>query len=163
MKKLINKCKRKDSVITGIGKNLDYWHLPRSSPFRKETKNRQFVDLIEGWTGVAYKKKHLDTSIVRYILQNSCKSCQVSDDLVLSAAIHFTGYKIQTLGNNDHIRELSWSRGTDAIHRGGGSDKEYIGHGGGGADAHYDNYRVCLDKIMYSRAFIYKYLVNTSE
>lgn len=156
LKKLIEQCKVHDCVITGLGKYLSYWNLPRMRPFRMKLESSKCVDLIEGWSGVAYRKKHLDTAWVRRILQNSCTECFVSDDLVLSAAIHLKGYSIQTLSSTHPrrqnqlamtIRELAWSHGSDAIHRGAGSSKTYEGHEQNGVDAHYDNYKRCLDQI----------------
>jgi hypothetical protein len=156
LKKLIEQCKLHDCVITGLGKYLRYWNLPRMRPFPMKLASSKYVDLIEGWSGVAYRKKHVDPAWVRRIIQNSCTECFVSDDLVLSAAIHLKGYSIQTLSSSHPRRqnqlaraigELPWSHGPDAIHLGAGSSKTYEGHERNCVDAHYDNYKCCLDQI----------------
>jgi GR25 family glycosyltransferase involved in LPS biosynthesis len=156
MIKIIEQCIQHDCVSTGLGKNLSFWKLKRQEPFQDKLESTQFVDLIEGWTGVAYKKKMVNPELVSLFIKSN-KKCLMGDDLTLSAIVKISGYRIMSWKgysgpssqNKEALmfKEQPWSHGSDAIHMGAGVGQVTLGHENGGEDAHYDNYKVCLSTI----------------
>jgi len=138
--KLVIQCIKSNCVITGIGKRLSDWNLSSNkiSPSRKP-----YVDIIEGWTGVAYKPSMIDIDFCVKMI-NGSSYCKLSDDLVLSWGIRRRGFKIKSLMLSTSLfKELFWGLGNDAIHYGAGS-KNPNKH----IQAHYYNYAKCFKKLL---------------
>lgn len=141
---LIEHCKNKDVVVTGIGKNLSYWSsakygkMPRVSPFEHAPKGN-YVDLLEGFSGVAYKRKFFPDIKLLVQLSKIAKDCYLSDDLVLSFYLKLFGRRILSLfkmgkygydfSNTTYkLSGYNWGLQNNALHKGGGlnSDVENI-------------------------------------
>ena len=133
---LINNCKEKDVVVTGIGKNLNYWSsakygkMPRVSPFEYTPKGN-YVDLLEGFSGVSYKRKFFPDIKLLVRLSKVAKNCYLSDDLVLSFYLKLFGRRILSLhkmgkygyefSNTPYkLKEYKWGVASNALHKGGG-------------------------------------------
>jgi hypothetical protein len=130
---LIQLCKDQDVVVTGIGKNLSYWSSPkygamkRTNPFEYVPKGN-FVDLIEGFSGVAYKRKFFPDIRLLISLSQLSKECYLSDDLVISFYLKLWGRRILSLNKMGHygysfsntkfkLQEYSWGLQNDALHK----------------------------------------------
>ena len=133
---LIEHCKTKDVVVTGIGKNLSYWaskkygSMPRVFPFDHKPRGN-YVDLLEGFSGVAYKRKFFPDLYLLQKLSNVAKDCYLSDDLVLSYYLKLFGRRILSLNkmgkygynfsNTTYkLQGYNWGLQNNALHKGGG-------------------------------------------
>ena len=135
MSQLVYHCILYDEVITSVGKPLSHWRLSR-----KQWTHRKppYVQLVEGWTGVAYKRKMIDINVLQSYVNKSVH-CYVSDDLLLSFMIQKLGYKIRSLGVNEKIfKEMHWGLGDDAIHLQTTNEQ-----------AHFSNYKKCLSTLKF--------------
>jgi hypothetical protein len=99
--------------------------------------NTHFSEFLEGYCGVLYKKKFLDTIRLdltdEYILQLP-KYCFQSDDFVLSNSLVKNGIPIFVIGQSEVLdRQLEFGYGNDALHFGADGTSE--GNG--------DNYHKC--------------------
>lgn len=137
---LIKYCLQNDVVVTGIGKNLSYWSsakygkMPRFFPFdHKPTGN--YVDLIEGFSGVAYKKKFFPDIELLERLSKVAKDCYLSDDLVISFYLKLFGRRILSLHKMNiygyefshtkyKLSEYPWGLSENALHKGGGMNEK---------------------------------------
>jgi len=109
----------KDSVITG----KSYMYL--SPSFRQGHLDARSVELLEGFSGVAYRVKFLKGIENEIDFSKLPKSCYASDDFVLSNYILKKGYKIKVINESLHykkLKELSYGFGEDALHKGAGTD-----------------------------------------
>lgn len=138
---LINTCNKTDSVVTGIGKSLDYWstkkfgNLERASPFEFKPKSTS-TDILEGFSGVAYKRKCFPNLNLLEKLSKLSVECFLSDDLVLSFYLKLFGYRIISLFKSGKygypnfgktkfkLHYYQWGLQNDALHKGGGLNIE---------------------------------------
>ena len=103
-----------------------------------------YVDVIEGWGGIAYKKSFLDIPKIRKLLKKG-KVCKLSDDLVISYVLSKKKIKRKVVSNkyfsgNEDVKPLSYGLGKGALHQGSG-----IGGIEEGVDANMIKYRDCLE------------------
>lgn len=156
---LIKYCNEKDVVVTGIGKNLSYWSkkpygkMSRSEPFEYKPK-KPYVDLLEGFSGVAYKKKFFPDLKLLLKLSSIEKNCFLSDDLVLSYYLKLFGRRIYSLASAnkygyDKLTTYSWGLQNNALHIGGGLNKNNIKQ----IDMNYIKYPKCYKAL---NAFVKK-------
>lgn len=137
---LIEQCKSKDVVVTGIGKNLSYWaskkygSMPRVFPFDHKPKGN-YVDLLEGFSGVAYKRKFFPDLKLLQSLSKVAKDCYLSDDLVLSYYLKLFGRRILSLNKMGKygynfsntplkLQGYNWGLQNNALHKGGGLNSQ---------------------------------------
>tara|TARA_B110000977_G_C11084488_1_gene494129 strand:- start:502 stop:2157 length:1656 start_codon:yes stop_codon:yes gene_type:complete len=133
---LIQYCRTRDVVVTGFGKNLSYWaskkygNMPRVTPFEYPATG-SYVDLIEGFSGVAYKRKFFPDLNLLVTLSKITKDCYLSDDLVISFYLKLWGRRILSLmrmkkygwgfENSKYTLKLyDWGLQNNALHKGGG-------------------------------------------
>jgi len=146
---LISYCKSKDVVVTGIGKNLSYWSnkkyglIKRREPFEYVPKN-PYVDLLEGFSGVAYKKKFFPNLNLLLQLSSLDKVCLLSDDLVLSYYLKLFGRRILSLSSikkygYHKLFPYNWGLKNNALHLGGGLNKNDVFN----IDMNYIKYQQC--------------------
>lgn len=135
-KHLIKECTKRDCVVTGIGKNISYWSskkygpMPRVFPFDFKPKGIH-VDMIEGFSGVAYKKKFFPDIPLLKKLNSISKECMLSDDLTLSFYLKLFGRRIVSLNKMKlygyrfsktkyKLDTYHWGLKNNALHKGGG-------------------------------------------
>ena len=100
------------------------------------------LDMVEGWGGVAYKKRLVDLAVLRKMSGLSLK-CGVSDDLVISfmlARKRITRRQI----DNEYYRQsmlvpMQFGLGEDALHYNYGNEP---------GDINYKKYVACLDDLQ---------------
>lgn len=119
-----------DNVVGASAQNLGFWDISyaRWPETGAKTLNcgktgESNCDVIEGFGGVAYKPKFLDTEMLRKLSSFTySKDCFASDDLVISYVLATKGVA-RTKISNEFIAipfQLSYGFGPDALHRGGG-------------------------------------------
>lgn len=133
---LVKQCIAKDCVVTGIGKNLKYWSskqygaMPRVFPFDFQPKG-SYVDLLEGFSGVAYKRKFFPDIPLLKKLNDVSKECMLSDDFTLSYYLKLFGRRILSLNKMGiygypfsktkfKLDAYYWGLSDNALHKGGG-------------------------------------------
>jgi len=132
---LVCSCILHDEVVTGVGKNLKHWRLHVD---QWSIPKAPHVQLVEGWTGVAYKRKMIDPIFLQSLVLSS-KKCALSDDLVISYSLFKAGHQIRSLQMNENkFKEMEWGLGEDAIHL----------HTKRHEQANYENYAKCLRHIQ---------------
>ena len=169
---LIEKCKTNNVVVTGIGKNLDFWEskkygmMPRRKPFEFRPK-QNYVDLIEGFSGVAYKKSFFPNLSLLKTLSKTCKECFVSDDFVISFYLKLFGRRILSLNSlelyglsNQNKTKYSfnlyeWGLGNNALHKGGGLKNDVFN-----IDVNKIKYPICY-KVLIQYFTSYETKINS--
>lgn len=123
-----------NTVVAGSGQNLNYWNI--QSMFPQTDKNNalntytyntnNYVDIVEGFGGVAYKPKYVDTELMKYLSEH--KQCFVSDDMVISFVLAYSGVNRLKISNDyfslENIKQYSYGFHEDALHRGAGIDNK---------------------------------------
>lgn len=97
-----------------------------------------FVDILEGYSSVAYNKSLMNMDVIDLILHLN-KFCKLSDDLTISYSLRIRGVKIKSLKRGEDIYPFSYGQQADALHKGGGE---------GGEDANFIKYKKCLMELM---------------
>jgi hypothetical protein len=118
--------------------------LKRTNWPEKRKPRFPYVDVIEGWGAIAYKKGFLDIPLVKKLLKKG-KVCKLSDDLVISYVLAKNKIKRKVIMNkyfsgNEDVKPLSYGLGKGALHQGSG-----IGGIDEGVDANMIKYRDCLE------------------
>lgn len=129
---LINKEK---AVISGSVQDLDYWSIkdfgfPNGTPKKVAQKNRKSEykkgDVVEGFSGIAYRVRDVDLELMHHFSQDKdFKACFVSDDLLISFILAYSGIERYTVVNKylhpHFIKPLPYGLfGEDALHHGAG-------------------------------------------
>lgn len=151
---LIDLCKTKDVVVTGIGKKLSYWNskkygkLNRVEPFEYKPQ-KYHTDLVEGFSGVAYKKKFFPDLRLLNTLYRLSKDCYLSDDLVISFYLKLFGRRILSLSKMKKygyhmLNGYSWGLNDNALHKGGGMNKNNLKS----IDMNYVKYPKCYKTLV---------------
>jgi len=89
-----------DEICTGAG--FVFGDYPGSA-FNKEQwpqkKSTKYVDIVEGWGGIAYKKSLVTDQMIKEILQlnNISTICKLSDDFTISYILAKHGVKCREI------------------------------------------------------------------
>lgn len=116
------------AVIAGWGSDLKNWNIPafawpaaRAEAFKPGRWEMKPCDMVEGFSGVLYPVNAVDTAFIRHLLQTS-RSAFVSDDLVFSAALAWTGVPRYSGGWRNEVWPFPWGYEGDALNKGAGLD-----------------------------------------
>lgn len=102
-----------------------------------------YVDVIEGWGAIAYKKEIINLNFIKK-LNNVGTVCKLSDDLTLAYSHATYAIKRKMINNkyysgNEDVFPLEYGLGKDALHRGSGTEHT--------DNANLIKYKECLDLI----------------
>lgn len=135
-----------DKIFTGAG--FKFGDYPGSDFDRKlwptKKTSSKYVDIVEGWGGIAYKKKLMTTKVLFEILSlnNVSTTCKLSDDFTISYVLAANGIKcVEVPGIREYLEPFNYGEGEDALHKGSG-----VG-GTGAEDENMNKYHVCLADI----------------
>lgn len=112
--------------------------------FPGKKPKKPFVDMVEGWLGVAYSKNLVNDSEMEQIADLS-KECLLSDDLVISYILSKHNVPVAKIKNKYLGYQLSYlyGSGPDALHKGGGTGKVHK-VGAFSDDFNKEKYEICL-------------------
>jgi len=114
----------------------------------KERKRAPYIDIVEGWTGIAYDKCSANIEMMKQFASIS-KPCYLSDDLVISYVLDMNNIPRVSIHNkyiySPHPYELG--TGDDALHKGGGADVKPSGIGNHDDSYNFEKYSICLEDI----------------
>jgi hypothetical protein len=116
--------------------------------FPSKTKPRKpYVDMVEGWLGVAYSKKLVNDKEMEKIADLS-KECLLSDDLVISYILAKHKVPVVKINNKYLGNQISYQYGAgpDALHKGGGTGS-VAKVGSFSDDFNKEKYEICLYDI----------------
>jgi hypothetical protein len=116
--------------------------------FPSKTKPKKpYVDMVEGWLGVAYSKKLVNDKEMEKIADLS-KECLLSDDLVISYILAKHKVPIVKINNKYLGNQISYlyGAGPDALHKGGGTGS-VAKVGSFSDDFNKEKYEICLYDI----------------
>jgi hypothetical protein len=129
---------KNNTVVSGSGQNVDFWGIsnfgfPQTAEnnfMRQHLKKDQYqyVDVVEGFAGIAYKPKYVDVDLMKYLTQrDKFKECFVSDDLVISFVLAYSGVNRIRVNNAyysvEKTQQFPYGLGEDALHHGAGLDQ----------------------------------------
>jgi hypothetical protein len=146
----------KNTVVSGSGQNLNYWNIYSLFPETEKnnsiniyTQNQdKYVDIVEGFAGIAYKPKYVDTELMKYLTEY--KQCFVSDDMVISFVLAYSGINRLKISNPyfslEKIKQYRYGLQRDALHRGGGLDKENITYIFN--NVNHEKYKKCYQNLL---------------
>lgn len=104
-----------------------------------------YGDIVEGWGGIAYKKKFIDKKIIDK-LNKSGTICKLSDDLTISYSLAIRGIKRKEIDSKYYDRDMLYPLGygemDDALHHGSGTDIKDE------EDANMLKYKQCLENLV---------------
>lgn len=136
--------------IISTGAGFIFGDYPNSDINRKiwiqpRTPRYPYVDIVEGWGGIAYKPKFFDTKLLKKL--NSLSTvCKLSDDLTLSYMLAKKKIKRKEIRNSYYNRDLlypfEYGLGADALHQGSGVTK---GAHGEEIDMNMIKYQKCIE------------------
>lgn len=138
-----------DAVIESSDEGQDFRNnisnFKRIFP-RKVKPKKPFVDMVEGWLGVAYSKKLVNDEEMEKIA-NLSKECLLSDDLAISYILAKHNVPIVKIKNKYIGNQMSYlyGAGEDALHKGGGFGKVKVGHFSD--EFNMEKYEICLYDI----------------
>lgn len=120
--------------------NRKYWPQRRApvSPYK---------DIVEGWGGIAYKKRFVDFDLL-YTLNSSSNVCKLSDDLTISLVLTQKGIKKREIDDEYYDRDMlfpfNYGLQEDALHRGSGVDSksDCTEH-----DINMEKYKKCIKSL----------------
>lgn len=115
-----------------------FWPVYRKPP-------GMYGDIVEGWGGIAYKKKFVDVKTIKR-LNRSGTICKLSDDLTISYALAAKKVKNREIGNkyynSDMLFPFKYGEMADALHQGSGTDIKDE------EDANMLKYKQCLQNLV---------------
>ena len=116
-------------------------------PQKKKSKYPE-IDLVEGWSGVAYSKGLVDVSLMK-ILSSLSTHCYLSDDLVISYVLTKKNVKKIHVINEYMYNPHPFDYGSleDALHRGRGLSKKKIIGRKHDDEVNWMKYKSCLKDI----------------
>lgn len=104
-----------------------------------------YGDVVEGWGGIAYKKKFIDAKAIRR-LNGSGTICKLSDDLTISYSLANKKIKNKEIDSKYYDRDmlfpLAYGEMADALHQGSGTDIKDQ------EDANMIKYKKCLELLV---------------
>lgn len=114
----------------------------------KDYKRSPYIDIVEGWSGIAYDKCSANTEMMKKFAGIS-KHCYLSDDLVISYVLESSGIKKVAVNNDYTFAPYPYEFGTgdDALHKGGGADVKPSGIGDHDDSYNFQKYSICLEDI----------------
>jgi len=138
--------KHPEAVITGES----FMRLPSSNNSNKDTST-QYAELVEGYSSVLYKKKHIADFTEETIL-NYPKFCYLADDFIISNHLRKKGVPIVviTSTNDKPYGEifLSYGNGDDSLRNGAN----------GNSNGNIDNYKKCASHLKSKNDLHIKYV-----
>lgn len=154
----LNVISNENTAASGSGQNIDYWGIYSIFPYtNKDMHNtnhtqsqdlNKYVDVIEGFSGIALKPKYVDIELMKYLSES--KSCFVSDDMVISFVLALSGINRLKVSNPyfsvEKIKQYKYGLKDDALHRGAGLDDKqstYLFN-----DANHEKYKTCYDNLL---------------
>jgi hypothetical protein len=155
---LLNVILNENTVVSGSGQNLNYWNI--HSIFPQTDKNNginiytqnqdKYIDVIEGFAGIAYKSKYVDIELMTYLTKY--KQCFVSDDIVISFVLAFSGVNRLKINNPyfsvEKIKQYGYGFENDALHRGAGLDNQETIYKFNDENHNYEKYRKCYKNLL---------------
>jgi hypothetical protein len=107
-----------------------------------------YGDIVEGWGGIAYKKKFIDAKTINR-LNKAGTICKLSDDLTISYALARKGIKRKEIESDYYDRGMlfpfAYGEMADALHHGSGTDIKDE------EDANMLKYKTCLELLVEKR------------
>lgn len=127
--------KHPEAVITGES----FMRLPSTNKSNKDTST-QYAELVEGYSSVLYKKKHI-ADFSEDVIINYPKFCYLADDFIISNHLRKKGIPIVviTSKNDKPYGEifLSYGNGDDSLRNGAN----------GNSNGNIDNYKKCANHL----------------
>jgi hypothetical protein len=123
---------------TGSDFNRNLW------PRKKAPTCKGYVDIVEGWGSIAYKKSIISNSMINEMLRLNkiSKNCKLSDDFTISYVLASHGIKCYEIpGIRDKLYPFGYGEDADALHK----DVNY--NGISDDDANMPKYHMCLEDI----------------
>jgi hypothetical protein len=122
---LRGKLQHSNAAVGAVGQKLANWGISEFAFPRSSQKIPNPSDVLEGYAGIAYAAKDVDTELMRHFAQKDKSSeCFVSDDLVISfvlALSHIDRIQVSSRYLSFfNLQVLDFGLGADALHRGAG-------------------------------------------
>lgn len=142
---IYNSVVKQREMFTGAG--FVFGDYPGSDFDRKlwpQKKSSKYVDIVEGWGGIAYKKSLITNQMIKEILELNKVSttCKLSDDFTISYVLAAHGVKCREIkGIREKLEPFKYGEDADALHKGSGVKKT------GAEDENMTKYHVCLTDI----------------
>jgi len=135
-------------IFTGSGFR---WGDARDSKINRKTwpvyktPRYPYVDIIEGWGGIAYKKRLVDLAQMLRLSKLDI-NCKLSDDLIISYVLakHKVPMKVivnRYYGDQEDLYSFKYGLQEDALHKGSGL-------GASVENANIIKYKKCLDLLV---------------
>jgi hypothetical protein len=133
-------------VITGGGfifGDYDNSNYDRKKWSIKRKPKYPFVDVVEGWCAIAYRKELFDVEMLMELINIDTK-CKLSDDFIISYMLGKNKVKMRSIQNIYYnpstIYSFKYGFLADALHQTGNVSKDV-------EDANMIRYQECLEKI----------------